>query len=291
MTATDTRAPMAGSLEVPGARLHFERRGAGPLVALVGAPMDAAAFAPLADLLAVDHTVMTADPRGIHRSTVEDPQADSTVEMRADDLSRLITHLAAGPAAVFGSSGGAVTALAFAQAHPEQVTTVIAHEAPLIALLKDSDRLLARTEDYCATYLAGDVIDAWQKFLGTSSIDVPADVVEQMFGQPRDPRVVADEHFWFAHELRPTVRWRPDPAHLRSLPTRFVIGIGEDSTGQICDRTSRALADALDAEPTMFPGGHTGFVDSPGAFAQQMQAILNQARASMTRSRDRTRHA
>ncbi len=192
-------------------------------------------------------------------------------------------------AAVFGSSGGAVTALAFAQAHPEQVTTVIAHEAPLIALLKDSDRLLARTEDYCATYLAGDVIDAWQKFLGTSSIDVPADVVEQMFGQPRDPRVVADEHFWFAHELRPTVRWRPDPAHLRSLPTRFVIGIGEDSTGQICGRTSRALADALGTEPTTFPGDHTGFVDTPGAFAQQVRAILHQGCATMTRSHEGTR--
>jgi pimeloyl-ACP methyl ester carboxylesterase len=72
--------------------------------------MDARPFAALADRLAVDHTVLTADPRGISRSRVSDPGHDSTPEMRADDLSRLIDSLDAGPATVMGSSGGAVTA-------------------------------------------------------------------------------------------------------------------------------------------------------------------------------------
>ena len=39
-------------LDVPDATLYYEVRGHGPLVALVGAPMHAEAFAPLADLLA-----------------------------------------------------------------------------------------------------------------------------------------------------------------------------------------------------------------------------------------------
>jgi pimeloyl-ACP methyl ester carboxylesterase len=109
-------------------------RGNGPLVVLVGAPMDASAFAPAADLLAADHTVLTTDPRGINRSVVDDPDQDSTPEMRADDLARLVAHLDAGPAAVFGSSGGAVSALALAQAHPELVHTVIAaRDHPLAA--------------------------------------------------------------------------------------------------------------------------------------------------------------
>ena len=41
MIDTATPAPTIASLEVPGARLHYEVRGQGPLVALVGAPMDA----------------------------------------------------------------------------------------------------------------------------------------------------------------------------------------------------------------------------------------------------------
>ena len=112
------RRPSPPDPRGPGARLHYEVRGRGPLVVLVGAPMDAAAFAPLADLLAADHTVLTTDPRGINRSSVDDPDRDSTPELRADDLARLLTHLDAGPAAVLGSSGGAVSALALAAGPP-----------------------------------------------------------------------------------------------------------------------------------------------------------------------------
>lgn len=274
MTSTTAAPHTTGTIEVPGAALHYEVRGTGPLVALVGAPMDAASFAPLAGLLAADHTVLTTDPRGIHRSTVTDRDADSTPEQRADDLSRLIAHVGAGPAAVFGSSGGAVTALALTQAHPDQVHTVVAHEPPLTELVDDRDELRRGTAGYCARYLAGDVVGAWQSFFDLADIDIPPGVVAQMFGGDRDPQAVADEHFWFAHELRASTWWRPDLAALRAVPTRVVIGIGDDSAGQICDRTSRALAAALGTAPTMFPGGHIGFVDDPDAAAGRLRAVL-----------------
>ena len=60
--APSSLAPTAQTLEVPGARLYYEVRGRGPLVVLVGAPMDAGPFGPLADLLAGDYTVLTTDP-------------------------------------------------------------------------------------------------------------------------------------------------------------------------------------------------------------------------------------
>ncbi|GAA0946516.1 alpha/beta hydrolase [Pseudonocardia zijingensis] len=272
---TTTTQPAVGSLEVPNARLHYEVRGAGPLVVLVGAPMGAAAFAPLADLLATDHTVLTTDPRGTGRSPMTDPGQDSTPEMRADDLSRLIAHLGVGPAAaVLGSSGGAVSALALAQAHPDQVHTVVAHEPPLTELLADREQSRAATEEMIATYLAGDVVGAWVKFFAHANIVMPDGALEQMFGGERDPQDVADERHWFAHELRPTVRWEPDVALLRGGRTRIVVGIGEESTGQICDRTSTALASALDIEPTLFPGDHIGFVGDPGAFAVRLRSVL-----------------
>lgn len=101
-----------------------------------------------------------------------------------------------------------------------------------------------------------------------------------MFGGRRDEHIVADEHFWFAHEMRPTVRWRPDAVVLRSLPTRIVIGIGAESTGQICDRTSRALAGALGIEPTIFPGDHTGFAEGPPAFLEKLRVVLQDVSAT-----------
>jgi hypothetical protein len=74
--------------------------------------------------------------------------------------------------------------------------------------------------------------------------------------------------------LRPTAQWRPDLAALRPAGPRVVVGIGEASAGQVCDRTSRALASALGIEPTMFPGGHTGFAQDPSGFAVRLRSVL-----------------
>jgi pimeloyl-ACP methyl ester carboxylesterase len=265
----------AETLRVPDAVLHYEVRGAGPLVVLVGAPMDAWPFAPLADLLGTDHTVLTTDPRGINRSKVDNPDADSTPELRADDLARLITHLGAGPAAVLGSSGGAVSALALAQARPDLAHTVVAHEPPLDELLDDRERLHELTEDIIETYFAGDTVGAARKFLSVANISLPEEVFRQMFAAERDAQQVADDDYQHAHMLRPTTRWRPDLSALRWGQTRIVVGIGKESAGQLCDRTSRALTAALGIEPTMFPGDHIGFAKDPQTFATRLREVLN----------------
>jgi len=273
MTLTTT----ARTLAVPGARLHHELRGDGPLLALVGSPMDARAFEALADLLAADHTVLTTDPRGINRSPLDDPEQDSTPELRADDLARLIEHVGGGPAAVLGSSGGAVTALALAQTRPDLVHTVVAHEPPLEELLEDRDRRRAATEHMIATFVSHGPAAAWAEFLAEAAIDLPEG---EGPGGPipdeaeRDPQEVADERRFFLHELRGTTRWQPDLAALRGGPTRVVVGIGEESRGQLCDLTSTALAVELASEPATFPGDHVGFLVDPAAFADRLRAVL-----------------
>jgi pimeloyl-ACP methyl ester carboxylesterase len=266
----------AATLRVPDAELYYEVRGQGPLLVLVGAPMDARSFAPLADLFAADHTVLTTDPRGINRSPVDDPDRDSTPEMRADDLARLITQVDAGPAVVFGSSGGAVTVLALAQAHPELVHTVIAHEPPLDELVDDREELRVNTDDMIATYLAGDTVGAWKKFMAIANMPIPEEMIEQMFGGEHEPQDVADERYQFEHMLGPSVWWRPDFAVLGSMASRIVVGIGEDSGDQLCERTSIALAEGLGLKPTMFPGGHIGFAEDPAAFAPRLRAVLDE---------------
>jgi pimeloyl-ACP methyl ester carboxylesterase len=278
MTTAPTTPVTTGTLSVPGAELYYEVRGAGSPLVLTAAPMDAGSFEGLANLLADDHLVVTTDPRGIGRSPVADPDLDCTPEMRAEDTSRLMSHLGIGPAAVLGSSGGAVSVLALAQSHPEQVHTVIAHEPPLDELVEDREELRVATEAMIATYLSGDVRGAWVQFLATANIQLPDEVLEMMIGGDRDPQVVADEHYQFAHMLRATTRWQPDLARLRAIPTRIVVGIGEESTGQLCDRTSRALATALEIEPTLFPGDHIGFLEVPEAFATRLRAVLGEGR-------------
>lgn len=71
-----------------------------------------------------------------------------------------------------------------------------------------------------------------------------------------------------------TSGWRPDLHALRAARDRLIIGIGDTSAGLFCDRTSRALGAELGIEPTLFPGGHTGFVEDPAAFAARLRGVV-----------------
>src|ERR1700738_5606058 len=97
------------TLAAPGACLYYEVRGSGPVLAVVGSPMAAGEFAPLADALAAMYTVITYDPRGISASTVGDAGQESTPELRADDVVAIFDAAGADSADVFGSSGGGGT--------------------------------------------------------------------------------------------------------------------------------------------------------------------------------------
>src|SRR5205823_7299032 len=67
----------AHSLDVPGARLHYEVCGSGPTLLLIpGGMADGEVFAGIVPLLADAHTVVTYDPRGLSRSTIDDPDQD-----------------------------------------------------------------------------------------------------------------------------------------------------------------------------------------------------------------------
>src|SRR4029077_2265802 len=76
----------AHALSVPGARLYYDRGGTGPLLLLIGSPMDSSGFTPLAGVLSDRYTVITYDPRGTGSSTSEDTDQDVTPELQADDV-------------------------------------------------------------------------------------------------------------------------------------------------------------------------------------------------------------
>ena len=159
----------AHSLTVPGARLYYERRGTGPVLMLIGSPIDSSGFAGLAGALVGRYTVVTYDPRGIGNSTREDTTGDVTPEQQADDVHRLLAALGGAPADVFGSSGGAVAGLALITAHPGQVRTLVAHEPPVIELLPDRAQLRAEIGDIYDTYQVGGVDKATPKFMAWPS--------------------------------------------------------------------------------------------------------------------------
>ena len=149
--------PKTYTLEVPGAVLHYDVRegGAGhPVLLMVGAPMGASGFAALAEQFA-DRTVVTYDPRGTERSQRTDVQPPgSEPAEHAEDLRALIQALDAAPADIFGSSGGAVNALALVARHPALVGTLVAHEPPAAQELPDREAVLAAYAGIRQTYQA-----------------------------------------------------------------------------------------------------------------------------------------
>lgn len=118
---------------------------------------------------------------------------------------------------------------------------------------------------------------AWQEFFNLTNIALPERAIEEMFGGERDPQQVADETFSFAHEMGPTTCWRSDIAALRDGRTRIVV---DGSAGQLCDRTSSALATTLGIDSTSFPNGHIGFVENPDGFAARLREVRVESQAT-----------
>jgi len=279
-------------LDVPDAHLHYEVRGSGPLLLLVGAPMSAAHFEPLADALAGTHTVVTLDPRGIAGSRLDDPERDSTPELRADDVAAIMDAMGGESADVFGSSGGAVTGLALVARHPGRVRTLVAHEPPLVELLSDAAEQRAATDDIVETFHCQGIGAAWMKFMQNAGFDSAntsagasgsEDDGHEAQPQPGEPSAqdISDSTRFFAHELRGTTRYLPDVAALTDERTRVIVGIGADSGQLVTYRTSTALADLIGATTVEFPGDHGGFLGRPGEFAGVLDRVLSTADATV----------
>jgi pimeloyl-ACP methyl ester carboxylesterase len=265
------------SLDVPGARLYYEIRGEGPLLLLIGSPMDSGPFLPLADVMAADHTVVTYDPRGFAKSTREDADQDITPELQADDVLRLIEAVGGAPVDFLGSSGGATVGLALVQARPEAVRILVAHEPPVVELLPDRAEQQEQIQKIHETYLAHGGMAAMQQFLAWTGLggmgggDAPKwePTPEQL------AQMDAANTVFYGHVLRQTTGFRPDIEALRAAPTRIVVGVGEMSVGQLARNTGEALAERLGKTVVEFPGDHGGFLSHAADFAATLRKVLS----------------
>ena len=225
-----------------------------------------------------DRTVIAYDPRSAGRSQRTDGVLVNTPEEHADDLHRLIGAVGAGPADIFASSGGAVNALALAGRHPEQISTLIAHEPPAFRELPDGEYVLAACADIHQTYQRSGLGPAMAKFIAliTHQGPVPPGYLSRPAPDPAGDDGSRD------HPLMANMRWcegyRHDFGALRASPARIVMGVGEDSAATVAGRAGIAVAGRLGTPPVTFPGGHEGFLTGkPDAFAATLREILNQS--------------
>jgi pimeloyl-ACP methyl ester carboxylesterase len=281
-------------LKTTGAEIAYDVRGplptadGRPPLVMIGQPMTAGGFDTLASHFP-DRTVVTYDPRGLGRSTRSDGRVDNSPMVQAEDIHALIEELGAGPVDMFASSGGAVTALALVAAHADDVHTLVAHEPPLIQVLPDSAaaaRAQAGVRDAyeangsnagMAAFIA---MTSWQGEFTADYFAMPAPD-PAAFGMPaeddgsRDSPLLSDRSWAITS-------YRPDVNALAAAPTRVVIAVGEESGAAFTGRTSRATAELLGQDATVFPSHHGGFLGAesgypgkPEAFARKLRAVLD----------------
>jgi clorobiocin biosynthesis protein CloN7 len=240
---------------------------------LVGHPMGVSGFAAIAPLLAQHYTVVSFDPRGFARSTIDDRDQDAEPELLADDVRRVLEAVGDGPAHVFGSSGGAVTGLALVAHYPRHVQILVAHEPPLALLLPEAKEARAGLQSIYDIYRDGDIGAAWQRFSSFTGIDMRPQGEEPTPPTPSAEAMATSQRF-FGHGLLPIALYQPDFSALELAPTRVIVAGGTSSRGQFAWRTAAALANRLGTPLIDFPGGHGGFASDAQDFAAELRHAL-----------------
>jgi Predicted hydrolases or acyltransferases (alpha/beta hydrolase superfamily) len=259
-----------------------------PPLFMIGQPMDASGFATLASHFP-DRTVVTYDPRGLGRSNRKDDRVDHAPTVQADDVHAIIEALGVGPVEMFASSGGAVTALALVAAYPHDVTTLVAHEPPLIPVLADAEAAERARNSVRDAYEAKGSGAGMAAFIAMTSWR--GEFTDDYFAQPvpdpvafgmsseddgsRDDPLLSDRSWAVSG-------YRPDTDTLAAAPTRIVIAVGEESLDTFTGRTALATAELLGQQATVFPshhggflGGEFGYAGQPEAFARKLRDVLD----------------
>ncbi|MEU6726972.1 alpha/beta hydrolase [Nonomuraea wenchangensis] len=296
-----------GTLVTPGATLHHEVRGSGPILLLIcGGMYDAAGFAALATTLADRYTVVTYDRRGNSRSPLDGPPEPQSVEVHADDAARLLTAVGVTPeepALVFGNSSGAVIGLELAARRPELVRALVAHEPPLFELLPERDRWRALFQDvedafhkegpgaaheiFAAGLGGGEHAEEGrqgQDGAGDHEGQQATDGGEAPEGQ-QDPEIMAmmgrieqNATFFIGYEVPSFSRHSPDLAAVRAAGVRVVPALGEATAeGEPYAQATRLVAERLGTQIARFPGDHGGFGTHAAAFGAALREALRKA--------------
>ncbi|WP_026412215.1 alpha/beta fold hydrolase [Actinomadura oligospora] len=283
----------ATALETPEVDLVYDVQGplptadGRPPLFVIGQPMTDEGFRAFASHFG-DRTVVTHDPRSPGRSARRDGRTAADPETLAWDVHTIIEALGAGPVEMFAGSGGAVAALALVRSFPDDVTTLVVHEPPLISVLPDADaagRARAAVKEafegggFIAGLAAFTAMASWQGEFDDAYFAQPA-ADPAAFGMPSGDDGVRDG--LLSDAAWPVTGYAPDFQALIAAPTRMVIGVGEEAGDALTGRSARATAALLGQEVMVFPryrggfaGPGTGDSGEPEEFAAKLREVLN----------------
>jgi hypothetical protein len=169
------------------------------------------------------------------------------------------------------------------------VTTLVAHEPPLIPVLSDAvaaERARAgirdtyEAEGWGAGMAAFIAMTSWRGEFSDEYFAQPAPD-PAAFGMPTEDNGSREDPL-LSDRSWAVSSYRPDVDALTAAPTRIVIAVGEESDGVFTGRTAVATAELLGQQATVFPshhggflGGEFGYAGQPEAFARKLRSVLD----------------
>lgn len=265
-----------GRVETEGDTLYYEVRGSGdPLLMIHGGVVDAGSFAPAADLLAADYTVITYDRRAYSRSTRRDPQ-NFEVGQQARDAVAVMRDAGYASARIVGNSGGAIIGLEMAKSQPQAVTALVAHEPPTMRVLPNAEALLAEFAKISGVAWTEGAELAMPMFFALNAI--PRTESDAAAVSPEDmERMRGNMDFFVKYEMLPFATYKPDAEMIRNNGVQVALGVGELSLDKNYGRTAPILAEQLGCPLVRFPGHHTSFMGMAEAWVATLRDALNAA--------------
>ena len=253
------------------AELYYEVRGDGPpLLMIMGATGDAGHFSTVADELAHQFTVVTYDRRGNSRSPRPPEWSTTTVEEQADDAAALLRALELAPAAVFGTSNGAIYALSLLIRDRKVVSAAILHDPPMFAALEQPEPVREALRGLIEEGMAaGGPPVVLERFWRFAAGDDNWEALDSDLRQ----RMLGNAETCFDIELWATVDYLPDAATLEGITTPTHL-LGTTPTPPHIAEISNWLAQRLGAEITEIAATHTPYQDQPRELAQAIRSFL-----------------
>jgi pimeloyl-ACP methyl ester carboxylesterase len=263
--------PNGGLLEINGARIYHEVWGSGPSVLLIaGATGDGGHFQRVAELLSDEFTVVTYDRRANSRSTHPDGWENTSTKEQSDDAAGLIEALGIAPAAIFGTSVGAIIGLDLVIRHPELVRGAILHEPPMTAGMSNPEEVMGAIQQVVEGGMQrGGSRGGCETFFRFVASD---EAFENLDPHLRE-RMLGNGETFLGTEMGAFEPYRPDEAALTAIEVPVRVMVGTESAPFFAE-TARWLADRTNVELERLPGGHTPYFDRPDEMANTIRPLL-----------------
>ncbi len=269
---------------VEGKQIYFWKAGNGPeLILLHGLLGTAAAWEPIAPMLAAESTVYAVDALCMGESE-RVPGIEAGLQAQADRVAAFMEAEGIPAADILGTSHGGAVALVLAARHPERVRSLILH-APVNPFCSVADSLIHFYRSRLGHWFAHRLPQLPESF--------KAGALSRMYGDPARVRPGSLERYTESLGKPGTIDylltllggWFEDMRSLesalsqvREIPSVLLWG---DRDGAVSLESGRRLQGFFrHAELVVLPGaGHLPYEECPVIFAQAVHGFLRQERA------------